>query len=209
MKKLVVILMLCVGVSAHSQVVFGIDYGALEEQAERLQAEADSPEHRALVLEMKAAEERWAAVWDSIKQHRQHTPEGWKEKPSKDVQLLGDCYPALLRLQARMLKTDIQQSQAYKDLCAQIVAVKKPGEEEPALNNEANEVINRYLDKENERTNRMSQPEGSLQMNAAVRLATVLRLWPEEIPGWCSPEKVGKSVIRTTNIREQVAFPDK
>lgn len=192
MKKWLLLLMLCGGLTAQGQVAFGVDYGALQKQVCRLCDKGESPERRALVQDLKKAELRWAVVSDSLRR----VAGAKRQKASKDVLPLGQCYPELIKLQAGMLKADIMQSAAYKELQAQIEAVRSQGESSPALYQEANEVAESYLEKMQKLADELPQPESTLQMNEAMRTVIVLREWME--PLFHSP------VTHVYELRERV-----
>lgn len=177
MKKWVLLLMLCAGLTVQGQVAFDVDYGALQKRVCRLCDKEQSPERRALVQDLKKAEVRWAVVVDSL---RRAAGVG-RQKVSEDVRVLNQCYPDLIKLQAGMLKSDIMQSAAYKELQAQVEAVRSKGESSPALYQEANEVAEAYLEKVQKQADELPQPESTLRMNEAMRTVIVLREWMEPL----------------------------
>lgn len=177
MKKWVLLWMLCAGLTAQGQVAFDVDYGALQKRVCRLCDKEQSPERRALVQDLKKAEVRWAVVVDSL---RRAAGDG-RQKASEDVRILNQCYPDLIKLQAGMLKSDIMQSAAYKELQAQVEAVRSKGESSPALYQEANEVAEAYLEKVQKLADELPQPESTLRMNEAMRTVIVLREWMESL----------------------------
>ena len=130
-----------------------------------------------MVQDLKKAEVRWAVVVDPLRRAagdgRQKAPEG--------VRVLNQCYPDLIKLQAGMLKSDIMQSAAYKELQAQVEAVRSKGESSPALSQEANEVAEAYLEKVQKQADELPQPESTLRMNEAMRTVIVLREWMEPL----------------------------
>lgn len=169
--------MLCAGLTAQGQVAFDVDYGALQKRVCRLCDKEQSPERRALVQDLKKAEVRWAVVVDSL---RRAAGDG-RQKASEGVRVLEQCYPDLIKLQAEMLKSDIMQSAAYKELQAQVEAVRSKGESSPALYQEANEVAEAYLEKVQKQADELPQPESTLRMNEAMRTVIVLREWMEPL----------------------------
>lgn len=169
--------MLCAGLTAQGQVAFGVDYGALQKQVCRLCDKEQSPERRALVQDLKKAEVRWAVVSDSLRR----VASAGQQKASEGVRVLEQCYPDLIKLQAGMLKSDIMQSAAYKELQAQVEAVRSKGESSPALYQEANEVAEAYLEKVQKLADELPQPESTLRMNEAMRTVIVLREWMEPL----------------------------
>ena len=177
MKKWVLLWMLCAGLTEQGQVAFDVDYGALQRRVCRLCDKEQSPERRALVQDLKKAEVRWAVVIDSL---RRAAGVGW-QKASEGVRVLEQCYPALIKRQAGMLKSDIMQSAAYKELQAQVEAVRSRGESSPALYQEANEVAEAYLEKVQKQADELPQPESTLRMNEAMRTVIVLREWMEPL----------------------------
>lgn len=177
MKKWVLLWMLCAGLTAQGQVAFDVDYGALQKRVCRLCDKEQSPERRALVQDLKKAEVRWAVVVDSL---RRAAGDG-RQKASEGVRVLEQCYPDLIKLQAGMLKSDIMQSAAYKELQAQVEAVRSKGESSPALYQKANEVAEAYLEKVQKLADELPQPESTLRMNEAMRTVIVLREWMEPL----------------------------
>ncbi len=130
-----------------------------------------------MVQDLKKAEVRWAVVVDSL---RRAAGDG-RQKASEGVRVLEQCYPDLIKLQAGMLKSDIMQSAAYKELQAQVEAVRSKGESSPALYQEANEVAEAYLEKVQKQADELPQPESTLRMNEAMRTVIVLREWMEPL----------------------------
>ena len=145
-----------------------------------------------MVQDLKKAEVRWAVVVDSL---RRAAGVG-RQKVSEDVRVLNQCYPDLIKLQAGMLKSDIMQSAAYKELQAQVEAVRSKGESSPALYQEANEVAEAYLEKVQKLADELPQPESTLRMNEAMRTVIVLREWMEPL--------FHRSVTHVYELKERV-----